>query len=831
MGVIIEDIRITNEFRSETTNYLVGNIGDKITIEVDYRVEEVFITENLEDIDRILLAPQSFRVNEVNTKDIIFCEQPSAFANIFDGDFIDYNNATTSIGFEIYEKINDETLRVKTQGGTIGDVDFFASNGNSFDTETPTNGFVALTTDFKGVRYKYGFVGNDNFASYESRIDQETQLLKADGVDDTDITTQVPMLFKAPKTYQIGSATVRGNGSTSTAQKFTITHTTFITPVHIAEELQNLKNNIKPPYLESNNSIKYVLSIEAGRNLSDPNFLQLIDFDELEGNVGWFDENFNGGENFYTNLTPIFTRQPSTEVIDSIELVTTDQNIEITIKNTRPITNPFVNGLTIFKFHHQIVPESVLEYTNNNKTIIENFFFDKATNVIGAVAVNGDNFGTDQQIIKGLSSTFISSSEFKLTVTLALSAVAVADLVARSDIEYLLWISIGDHNLTTELSDRVSLKIAPKTYFQDFTDDSLFAITSLFLDHTESDVTTEGSSTLLLRPQDDVLVYNTITIDRLGRETDEILITEIIPSLVMKKTGAEFTLEDFVQSFSGTQVIGDTQFIDVTTDRVFQMPDNEQRKQIKIKRRSDLDTTDLRFYEVFYPFMVRWEDWQQLLNVNGDMFDISEDNNGQNHDWQRYDTISGWDLYYRLTVKGTKNGNPIIKVKDTLFTTLDYTEDSDWINETIKAFDVATNTELVNGIDKLLKTETRIEITKEFSGGSPPSLAQVEWLMMIETFREGGIEDIRFLSSVYNWTQFSWFTSTDSSNKVVKSLNSGVFKAEALINFSELPDNIDFTVSGRIYDKTTVVAVTFCILQEGGGKILQEGGGCIEHEH
>ena len=43
MSVVIEDIRITNQFTGTSTNYLLGNIGDKVTIEVDFRAEEIFL--------------------------------------------------------------------------------------------------------------------------------------------------------------------------------------------------------------------------------------------------------------------------------------------------------------------------------------------------------------------------------------------------------------------------------------------------------------------------------------------------------------------------------------------------------------------------------------------------------------------------------------------------------------------------------------------------------------------------------------------------------------------------------------------------------------------
>ena len=94
--------------------------------------------------------------------------------------------------------------------------------------------------------------------------------------------------------------------------------------------------------------------------------------------------------------------------------------------------------------------------------------------------------------------------------------------------------------------------------------------------------------------------------------------------------------------------------------------------------------------------------------------------------------------------------------------------------------------------------------------------------MRIEVYEQGSITDIRFISSVYDWLQFSWFKSTDLSNKLVLSESGGVFKAEALIDYSLIPAGTQFRVSARIYDKRTA-APAGKLMEDGTQKLMQDG--------
>jgi hypothetical protein len=800
MGVIIEDIRIGDEFTTSTTNYLLDNVGEKITIEIDFRAEELFVTEAEADVDRILLNPQPFRVNVSNVSDIVYCELNGVFENFKVGDNVKWYDSvslTFSSNLTIYEKLSDQAFRVHSVGGAPGDIDFTASG---VDFPFPINSYIFLTTDLTSIIYRYNFVGNLDADTYISKIDNQLNQLKAGGVDNTDTVTQVPLIFDAPKTNEIGSAYVKGNGSTTTAQKFTVVHTTILTPFILAGDLFDLTDGIAPVWFEADNALKSIFSIDVGRNVNDPNFIETVDYAFLDGNSGWFGENFNGGATNYSIESTTYKRL-DTSVIDSVELVTAEQTVEIVVKNT--IDDPFLAGSTEFALNFSIIPTTEADYTLNGKTVIENFYFDRAFTTNGT-PVAGDNLGTDYTIIKSVDAVVNDAETMTITATLELSANGVADLLDRSDIEYFFWVSTQNHTLDREAADRVALVASIEPFYIDLTDDGLIGWSTKFLRHYESDFVTEGTENLIARTEDDVVGYTQFTIDRLGRETDEILITSTEIDLIAKKAdGSEFNLESYSQSFSGSLIVGDTQYVDNTIDRAFQMPTNEQRKQIVTNRRIDLDTTDLRYYEVKYPFLFRWEYWTALSGVNSDAFDTTEDNNGYNEQWHRYDTLTDWDIYYRTTVNLTKNGEALRYQDDTLLETFTYNEDADWTTETI----VALNADTLAPQGTLLVNPTRIKASKTYVGGSAPALADVEWVVRIEVYEKGGISDIRFLSSVYDWTENSWLSSVDTSNKVLKTVVGSIYSAEFLVDMDSLPEDATFKISARIYNEIALIPI------------------------
>lgn len=828
MGVKIDEIRFYNLYDNSTyTDYLLGNVGDKVQVQVQFTVEAAFVSNAEVDVDRIMINVSPYRVNQTNTQDIVYVEQEGALEDFRVGDTIAIYNADQKItlNYEIYQKIDSQTIRVQSIGG--GAVDF--STGNPIDTtfpnnttpnEQPANSYISITTPITSIKYKWNMIGNSESDTFDNKIDDAVNQSRVGGINNgSPLTEMNPDL---PVTNDYGDIFIQGLGvgTNGIGHKFGVTHNTIIQPFFLGGSTNqlDLEDRIKPSYFESSECLKYILSIEAGRHENDPNYIQTVDFSAEDGNTGWFEENFNGLANKFSIQDVRFKRLDNS-TIDAIELTDNTQTVEIDVYSTDGV---FSDLNTEFALNFCVLPEEKDDHKNNGKNIIQNFRFDYAQTTVGLPTfVSGDNFTTDEQVFSKVSAVLDGTTPANLmtiTATIDFEADLVADLTTL-EWDYLLWVAIADHAKSVESSDRVALIADIQPFYIDLSDDGMVDITHNFLRHYETDSETQGTETPIVRTEDDVLVHQQITLDKTLRLDDDISILSFKSEIVLiDSDGVESTLEEFEQSFTGTFVVGDSQYIDTTVDRVFKMPTNEQRKQIKVKRRTDLDSGDTRVYEFYYPFLFRWEYWLAKGGISTTVFDANEPNNGLNEDWQRMDVVTDHEIYFRTEVTASKNGNLQRYQKDTLLTTYDYLEDEEWVDEKIELFDANTDAPL-NG---LIVNPTKVVISKTYAGTEPPALGDVEWVTRIEIHEQGGINDVRFLSSVYDWTEFSWLKSVDASNKIVKGVNGLVYTATFLINHDTLPSASSLKISGRIYNENFLSVDTCFLTTENEDPIITE---------
>lgn len=819
MAIFLEDVRFKNEFYgSDYTPYLLGNIGDKVTIEMDFFVEEVIYTTQDIDVDQIKLFPTETDAQTPQRFDMVLSEKTSAFSVFkvgdritIDGDFA--GGGSINQEYVVYLKLDDSRIKVHTVGGVPGDVDFAVLLGGG---KTMLSGSkIYVSTPISSINFKHNFVSESTGNTYESLIDLQVFEAYANGLSATTLT-DTTLIFNQPTTNKIGEIRAKGLGLGvgGTAQRFSITHDTYITPAFLAGQIFDVQDGIKPSYFDSSDCLKYIFEITCGENLNEPNNLQVISKTDLNGNTGWFDESFNARKSDY-EINSVTYKDVTTATIDSIEATTAEQTIEITVD-----TDIDFAAADDFVVNFQLAPETVDEYRNNNKDVITNFRFDRVASTMGAAAVAGDNFGTINQVFKEAVVTNLTASQITITATLQMSQDVVDDIASRPDTSYLLWVSVQDKDLAIADSNRVSLLAGVDTFFFNFADPGIVVINNNFLRHYEGDNDTEGTTDLIARKEDDIIAYSRFYIDRLGRETDDIVINSINCELIAERVdGTEFNLETFTQSFNGSLVVGDSQFINNQIARSFKMPEGDNRKTIKIKRRTDLDTADFRYYDVAYPFLFRWEYWSALVGANSDAFDVNEPNNGYNHDWHRYDDITDWTIKYKFRVNLTKNGNALFVEQENAFSTFDYLDDADWINETLTIVDADTETDL-NGV---IQPNSKLVATMDYAGGTAPLLSEVEWVVRMEVKEVGGISGTRFFSSVYDWSEGSWYKGLDVSNLVIKSVDGVTYKAEALLNYDVIPEEAEFSISARIYDKRDVIEEC-CLLLESGDSILTENG-------
>jgi len=820
MGIRVVDIRVIDEFKPlESVNWLLSNIGEKLTIELDIDVEEIFITAREEDIDRILMNVSPSTVNTNNIEDIFYCEQAGAFANFNVGDTL----LTTNIGgfgtdFIIYDKIDDQTIRVYQT--VIGDVDFtvFAQ-----DTSFVKDAYISVATPFAGITYFYNFIENQDVANYKSLIDDETQRLTTNNADATDTVTNVPMNFEGANSYRIGSATIKGRGIDGTVQKFTITHNTFLTPFFLASQYDDLVNRIAPSYYLGGNSLRFVTNINAGRTLSDPNAIQDVQFAELQGNTGWFNENYNGGDTNYSLKSYSLQRLSDLSSLSALEL-TSPVEATITIENTTD--SPFVFGQTKYTINFVYLPSEESFYQDTITNLAQNFYFDRALQTVGSGAIAGDNNGTNFQVITSTNATLTSASEIEIKATFDL-ATAAQSLIASRDLKrYAIWITTQNHLDDRDSADKVSLLIDVNDFFIELFKSNLITNTNKFIQHPFTDVA-DGVTTPDVFPVDDLVSRSDFSIDFTGLENDGIRINTITNQIVLKNpTDPDIILDNTTIDTSASQLEnGLVPFIDIDQARVFKVP-SDIRKIISIKRNTSLDAGNTYNWYSSYPFMHRWEYWESIGFIDflpTGIFDPTLPSNGLNHQWHRYTTIAGWTINHRLRFTLEQNGEIFEQIFDSPYNSNPFNNNAQWGNESIISYDIASGNPLLSGSTKLIQgyTDTRIVASFEKLTGDIPVIDDVEIVIWIEVKEIGGISDIRRFSSVYEAGTDTWFKSVDASNKVVKAKVGSVYTGECIVDYTKLPDNAEFTIYARLYDLGTATIPNAKLLESGDLKLLE----------
>lgn len=808
------------------TDWLLANIGDKVRIETTFTVKTFAISS--EDSPIIM-----------NNRDGLIGE---GWMSLTDNGFANFKIGDQVI---VYDYIGSDTgsIAPKGSGGpayyTV--VDKLDDSTIQLDQDVPglipatsapaINTVISIINPITAVKYKYNFIENEEAENYNSKISETEQILINKLIDAANVTP-LDLEFLGELSYQIGSGTVQGveidDGTADGVYKqtFKIIHETYITPFFLSEQWADALSGVAPDYFFDTNCLRAVISIEALYNYSDPNRSESVQLIDVMGNSGWFNENYNTGITNYS-LESVAYENADAETIDSVELTANETTVTITINNTAD--TPFVDGATEFIIGYTKAPEINDEYQSNGKNVLQNFYFDRARQTVGVTAVNGDNYGTNYQVLKDVAAEFVSDSQIIITAKIAFNATILSEYSDLDIRRYLLFVSIADHTLDPENSDKTTLLVDANDLYQDVSDPGMIIITNKYVRHMHSDPDTDGVNAIDVFPEDEIVACSQFYVDKEDREDDVITLrsAEAIVKAKNSSTGEEFVLDNFKLDMSGLSVINDNQFVAYELDRVFDIPSSEIRKKISIQRRDDLDTATKFYYDFTFPFLMRWEYWKALAGVNGDFFDTSESNNGFNHFWHHYTEVSDWGIYYELKVIARKNGESLTYTFEDEITSNDYDANPDWEPNTIKAYNNETNELLYDAVgmkNYLLGYEyTRIEA--EFTNNYyTPSLDSLSVVMGIEVYEEGGIEGRRRFSSVWEADSETWFKSVDDTDKVLLSIDGNTITATALVDFSKLPlDKSTFKITARIYDLTAPCGPSAKTTEDGLCKETESG--------
>jgi hypothetical protein len=211
---------------------------------------------------------------------------------------------------------------------------------------------------------------------------------------------------------------------------------------------------------------------------------------------------------------------------------------------------------------------------------------------------------------------------------------------------FYVWLKAGNLNLTV-FSDQ--LEILPPV------GGPLIMVNSYaFKDHSENTINTNLDSDLYEANIEDDLAYS-------GRfllnknEVIELFEVEIIAQDAA--TLDEFTLQKVVYNFSGVPVSGDGRYLlNESQNIITSLPLTSEKRNSSLILDPSLNTLTQYGVQIYYPFLLRWEDWLTQINANVDFWP------NQTKNWTPYDDLGTWGVKLRLTL--VKNGLSYIHYRD-----------------------------------------------------------------------------------------------------------------------------------------------------------------------
>ena len=787
MPVFIEEVQYVPEDATALTytDYLAGNIFQKITLTVKFRVETYLIPTTKEPI---VMADPLFKTPDWVTDNI---------SNRFDDYNVDdeiivVNTGTGNNNNYIISEKSGQSIRVTdTLGGVV-----------TLTNATVTQGRIDLVQDPTGISYDFGLIENSEATNFLSK--EDGSLMRFERGITTAPLTDGSITPIGKKDWQLGTATLRNTttGSekdTERRYRFEIDQVFYIRPFYLPSQIEDMiaANPRAPRYWRKDKAIKHVFRIRALRELQDPNVFQEGVYDEKDGQTGWTGEMYNGGtKRFYmSNLSygnTIGTIDPNNTTAISFDINT---NTDLNAIPPNYITLNFI-----------VLPENEDDISNRDELLQNNYCFDRAkciASVLTPIPVNGERHGTDYQVFDQIE-CIKSGTKATVTGNIILGAAVKSKLASYADSRF--WIvanvafglepadSIQYTSVWIDLN-KVDIEIA----------DGIIDVSTDLLYHDQNDNTTVVT-TPEFKVEDEIVADSLILLD--WDEFPNSQIDYLKPQIIAKKTGEDdVVLLESLFDMTGAKLAGDVRFISDDSASGFDVNANEIRYSIKAYRNSAQDTGAPEYaYRVQYPFIYRWEYWETLIlnKIPSGWLDTAEPNNGINNEWLRIAALTGWDIYYNLQTKVSFSGKTKVINSSKLLTAKGYESAVVWDSPSVVSLDGVTGIDYNNDPYIMQNKQTTIKFNVDYVGVDIIDETDVYMVARLIPKENGTFKANESLSSVYDRTFSGGLFIGDTNGKIVITEDAGVFTGTFDIDHNNLPFGIlNYTLSISVNRNST----------------------------
>ncbi len=612
-------------------NAIIGNVLNDFTmiLQFDWNFNILSSTTNI-----ITLNASVGSTTQVNLLTGNFMAEGYA-----SGQAVTFNITTQTGGNQTTTTINANIISI-TPTSLVVDADLGTAVRQFPDQSAgPENVEVEIvnTASPQGFEFRYNLASNNNINSASSFIDTEQTKFIYDGLDTIGVGVDFDMISVG---NQSGMAINSVVGQKNAANRLTLTVEFTVTGA------------LEGSLFTTADSIGDFLDVRLLPDFNNPNIYLSPDSANLLGNVGRFNENFNGGLNVYESdsfaltaggnaATAIdFSQQTAFTALINTNGAAFDNDTNISFRAfyapmlTTDFKNvPLPNTNNLLKspraFNHVITPASPPTQTLLGLENSEGARLDISQ-------INATIVGTQLQI----TGTFIPNANFTTMISNRM----------QGNRRLVVLASISDDSLDSNSSNiSNTILFDGQMEINPILGTELTEFREVLFDHDNNNIT---SVSIPNTTTGDDLLYNAFfTLDKnityLGLNTRIYMYNST--------TNEEFTLEETFFNFSNVPLINGIYEVNESSSRPFLLPDTFNRKRITLTRNAPLDSPTKFGVELNYGFLNDWRFWEELTTVNNDFFDLSMHFNGRNRNWQRFSADPNWEI--RLGVFPRRENN------------------------------------------------------------------------------------------------------------------------------------------------------------------------------
>lgn len=691
-------------------------------------------------------------------------------------------------GFQIGDSV-DWRFKASNEIKTILNVtDLVITFDSNFGSTDNGDDVVVLgKTKLLGVNYFSNFIENDDPVGYISKVDLISTKKWTGSFTETEFDNLT--LINATQTGIVESWKVGSDSVTLQmiqlpllanlyTQILEVVETFTITPFF--DNIANLEAGIKPDYLAGAASLRSIARFELLITTLNPIIKHILDDSETpdtNGNVGYYDEHFNG-------FTPVeFSK-------DTIAYVNASGEDKIVIDEVTSITckiNSATNLLSQNNSQFQMSLIFLNEDIDNTDNIDTNFAFDTVFALADGSTKSGEN-----GIFSNVEGNVVAN---QLVVTADITFSPTQQSLIE-DGKYIISIATNDHTVAIDQSLLVNVLMDLNDFIKNNDIPDLMAIDSNNFYEHPFDKGTQGKTDFQGWVEDGILMSADFTLDL----SKDAVINNMNVRLMARNsvTNEDFEIACIPFDFTSAIISGGVQQINIDTERGFKLVDDSQFNFVKVQTMALVGS--LQHYDLDVGFKLQWMDWISLTDADSVFFDNTKLNDGLNRLISNYSALNNYDIVMFIDAE-VSNGalNTNYRFITPRLRTYEYeTDDSGspstkWLGA-VDTFDQSANN--LNG--NLHGTEnTDVKITFTAQSGVI-SEAVLYGIGRLEEFQQGSLFNIFELSTFRNSVTNNPLIPLPGETKAITTTLSSSVELEFAVDFSKLNPTSQYKISGRL---------------------------------